>query len=288
MSEQDQNNAALTPELSAEDEILQAQKNLQAAKDRVAEATRLKLKKAEADIAAYKAEEERKLLVRKLEAEAIQKKWAAKKREEEETLLAQHRAEQQARAELEQRQARAEEALRVQREHEAEVKRLSDLAFAEEQNARQIEAELMRKSLPQAEEAKPVTLQSECHPLHFLFAGKERTASAEPDPVPHIEPTFAPELRKESSEEQQYVASVWNTSLNSKPNPNSIVQLLRRFAPSDVIAAVETVSKDDRFMTRDEHTRAVQALLWQSSTFDALVETLAAEQARREAEKKSR
>ena len=96
------------------------------------------------------------------------------------------------------------------------------------------------------------------------------------------------ELRKESSEEQRYVASVWNTSLNSKPNPNSIVQLLRRFAPSDVIAAVETVSKDGRFTTRDEQTRAVEALLWQSSTLDALVETLAAEQARREAEKELR
>jgi hypothetical protein len=112
-------------------------------------------------------------------------------------------------------------------------------------------------------------------------------APAEPAKAPNAEPVQI-ELRKIEECEVNHIAMRWQSELNTRPTGAQVIPLLQRFTPAEIVGAILAVSADKRFMERDTQSRAVSCILWRNSSLDALVETLAAEQARREAERKSR
>ncbi len=277
-----------TPELSPEQEMAQAQAALAAAKQKVADAQKLRITQAEIALQEWKQKEEEKILLRKLEADAIYKKWAAKKRREEEERLAEQQRLQTEQITLEARLNKEQEELRKSQEHEKELRRLSDEAFRLEQQARQEEADALRVSAPIVAE-EVITIHSPSHPLSKIL-GVKQVEPTEPTPVPHVEPTFAPDLRKESTEEQQYVASVWSSRLSTRPNTSIVVNLLRRFSPAECIEAISTVAayqRFGRFTERDTQARAVECVCWNNGTLDDLIRAIDAEKEARRAEREA-
>jgi hypothetical protein len=253
--------------IDPEEEIKQAQRTLENAKARVAEAHRLKIAKAEADIAAAKAEEERKLLLHKLNAAEIQRKWEEVQRLKEEAQLAAYRAEKKAEMEREARLNAALEEKRLQEQHEKKLRDLSEQAFQQEQLAKMIEEEAMRASRPAEPEPTPVTITDARHPLSMIFGNAERTPVAEPEPVKQQEPVQAPELRKVDTNEAEQVASVFQAKLRNRVTANIVYPLLQRFTPEQITAAITTLAGLPEAVVADRDTQAelISSVLFQGT-----------------------
>ena len=279
--------------IDPEEEIKQAQRTLENAKARVAEAHRLKIAKAEADIAAAKAEEERKLLLHKLNAAEIQRKWEEVQRLKEEAQLAAYRAEKKAEMEREARLNAALEEKRLQEQHEKKLRDLSEQAFQQEQLAKMIEEEAMRASRPAEPEPTPVTITDARHPLSMIFGNAERTPVAEPEPVKQQEPVQAPELRKVDTNEAEQVASVFQAKLRNRVTANIVYPLLQRFTPEQITAAITTLAGLPEAVVADRDTQAelISSVLFQGTenletrvaeTIEAYTKRAAAAKAQRE------
>jgi hypothetical protein len=279
--------------IDPEEEIKQAQRTLENAKARVAEAHRLKIAKAEADIAAAKAEEERKLLLHKLNAAEIQRKWEEVQRLKEEAQLAAYRAEKKAEMEREARLNAALEEKRLQEQHEKKLRDLSEQAFQQEQLAKMIEEEAMRASRPAEPEPTPVTITDARHPLSMIFGNAERTPAAESEPVKQQEPVQAPELRPIQNSEMEAVAQHWQNKLRNRTTGNHVTPMLQRFTPEQIFAAIDALAQHPSAVSaeRDVQAEFISACLFQGTEsleqriaehLKAYAERIAAAKAQRE------
>jgi hypothetical protein len=255
----------IEPVISETEEIRQAQKTLENAKARVAEANKLRMQKAAADLAALKVREEEKLLLVKLNQLEVQKKWEEVQRLKDEKQLADYRAEQRAKSELEARVNAAQEEERKRIEHEQKLRKLSEESFQQEQLAKMLEEQAMRETQPAPEEPKPPTLSD--GPLGFLFSGTERTPAAESEPVKQQEPVQAPELRPIQNSEMEAVAQHWQNKLRNRTTGNHVTPMLQRFTPEQIFAAIDALAQHPSAVSaeRDVQAELISACLFQGT-----------------------
>jgi hypothetical protein len=125
-------------------ELEAAQKRLAEAKQAVALREKMLLDKAAADLAAHRAEAERKLAEEKRERERIEAMHAKRKAERQAAEEAERQAKLAEERRLEAEFAAREQDARDKAKKETEVKKVQDAAFALEQEAKRLEAELRR------------------------------------------------------------------------------------------------------------------------------------------------
>lgn len=141
-------------------ELAAAQQRLTEAKERVAHAERLRLEKAAADLAAYRAAEDKKLREQQGERERIEAQHAKRQQEQAETEQRERQAKLAKERALEMALNQAEEEARRRAEKEAELRKVEDAAVLAEQEAKRLEAELARASAQPTHEEQPENIRT--------------------------------------------------------------------------------------------------------------------------------
>jgi hypothetical protein len=262
MSESENNKPTAEPL----DEVQIAMQRLSEAKARKAIADEIRLVAAKTALMDRQAAEERALELQREEQRMIQAKWAAKRKAEKDAEEAEQRSAEEGKRRLAAEVERQEARKREENAKQAEITRLSEETFRLEQETKQVEAEVARGiSLAQPEPA-PVTLNDARHPLSKIFG----VTQAAPEPVPVVsraEPQQAPELRKESTEEAQALASVFLqhgvriAALQAK-------NLLARFSPEEIKSAISFVIAAG---ITEPFVSEVEKSLWQSLSCDGQI-----------------
>jgi hypothetical protein len=232
-----------TPELA---ELRAAQERLAAARQKVGEAETLKLQKAAADVAAFKAQQEAEIAERVSAAAVIEAKWAAKKKREEEAILMAQRLKQAQERELEQAFTRAEEEKRRRLAVQAEAQRLDDLAHQAEIEARRIAEEMARpKPKPTLADAvqgsAPEELSPELQNLLFRRSADanrqvytQTTVEQAPPPAQQLHP-------QKYGVDQSSITELldrWTKATRYSTRPDVIAKMLEEYGYAAVSAAI--------------------------------------------------
>lgn len=141
-------------------ELREAQERLAAAKRKLELAEQKRLKKTAADLAAYRAAEEKRIFEQQEARERIEAQHAKRQREQAE---AEERERQAKRAEeraLEMRLNLEQENARKKAEHEAELRKIEDAALLAEQEAQRSKAQLARASAQPVHEEQPENIRA--------------------------------------------------------------------------------------------------------------------------------
>ena len=232
-------------EAITDDEISIARRRLEEATAKKSALEAQRLAKAQDDLQKHLHAQEMERAAQRDYIREIEAKHAERKRLEAESREAERRQAEQAQRELEQRvaQVEAEKQARIAKEREAI--RLSELAFQQEQEARQLERELL--NLTTVAKPEPViTVMSPSHPLSKVL-NPSGASQVEPETIApaHFDPPQALTRREIKPEEGSYFLSEWRGRTTGKFAPPSPLQIINTLLVADnvqeAIDALEAV-----------------------------------------------
>lgn len=234
-------------------ELALAQKALADAQERKARADKMALDKAAADLAAHKAAEEKRLADLRREAEEANERAKKRKQEREATERAAEAARKAEEDRLQRELSAREETLRKETERTASIKTIQEQAFAVEQEAKRVEAELLRKKNTEREAPPVNSLHDPRHPLSVIFGKSEdyqeptqgfdsveqaKTRSVTQDPQATWNPRKKIQRFSDSGTSSQIEKKV-RKELNIAANPMRCDSLSATWEYADIMKALE-------------------------------------------------